>query len=165
MSSIGHLFGGFFQLGYVTGNLDRAMEAYQVRFGSTEFLTFPTPDPPESPPLPMSRIALAYIDDVMIELIEVKPEIPSLYSDVLPATQEDIALHHLGFFIPDHDAMLQTLQAGGFAVKWAGTYGGVMDYIYADTRKELGSYAEFIHLYPAGEAFFASVPRNNSRRQ
>jgi hypothetical protein len=165
MNGIGHLFGGFFQLGYVTRNLDRAIESYKARFGHTDFLTFPTPESPGVPPVPMSRIALAYIDSVMIELIEVKPEITSIYSDVLPMTQEDIALHHLGFLIPDHEAMLKMLEAGGHAVKWAGTSGETMDYIYADTRKELGTYAEFIHLYPAGEAFFASVPRNNSRLQ
>jgi hypothetical protein len=160
MQSPGHLYGGFFQLGYVARDLDQALAAYQEKFGKTEFLIFAPPDLPDGSKAPTCRIALAYIGELMIEIIEVRPENPAIYAHALPTDPKAIVLHHLGFLVPSHEVMLSYLEAGKYDVKWAGSAPGMLDYIYIDSRLETGHYLEFIHLHAGGEAFFASVPRN-----
>jgi len=157
------LFGGFFQLGYVVRDLEQAIAAYQDRFGTTEFLEFTPPDLPDGSKPPTRYIALAYIDEVMIELIDVAPENPGIYGHAIPDDPSAIVLHHLGYLVPDHTATLARLEAFGFRADLAGTAPGMLDYIYTDTRAQTGLYSEYIHLHPGGEAFFGSVPRNKSQ--
>ncbi len=154
------LYDGFFQLGYVTRDIDKAIPAFQERFGSVEFLQIPMPPEIEGLPSGMFRIALAYIKEVMIEFVEVDTSKPSLYLDALPVAEAEIRLHHLGYLIDDHQAMLARLKQAGLDVPRAGSFGGVLEFSYADTRPQLGHYSEFIRLFPAGKEIYASVPRN-----
>lgn len=155
---MGHLFSGFFQLGYVTRDLDAAIAAYRARFGPIEFL-INEPVGIDGAAAPTRRIAMAYIDDVMTELIEPDPAQQTIYDEALPAEPGVIRLHHLGYLIDDHQAMLQRLGALGYAVPLHGSLPGALDYSYADTRAELGHFSEFIRLDEGGRAFFEAVPR------
>lgn len=157
-----HLFGGFFQQGYVTRDLDAAITAYRAKFGEIEFLVN-EPGPIDGKPPATKRIGLAYMDDVMIELIEPDPAQTTIYDDALPATAGPIRLHHFGYLIDDHQAMLRRLGDLGYAVPMHGTLPGALDYSYADTRADIGIYAEFIRLDEGGRAFFGAVPRTTSR--
>ncbi|HZV09413.1 MAG TPA: hypothetical protein VFF94_06625, partial [Novosphingobium sp.] len=58
-----------------------------------------------------------------------------------------------------HAAMLQRLAAMGYRVPLHGSMPGALDYSYADTRRDLGHFSEFIRLEAGGRAFFAAVPR------
>ncbi|MGF7150210.1 hypothetical protein FHS96_003868 [Sphingomonas zeicaulis] len=159
-----HIFSGFFQFGYVTRELDAAIAAYRQRFGAIEFL-INAPDPIDGVAPPTRRIALAYIDAVMIELIEPDPAQATIYDDALPTRTGDIALHHFGYLIDDHEAMVARLQERGYAMPLAGSVPGALDYIYADTRAHLGHYSEFICLDEGGRAFFGAVPRLRTGKQ
>ena len=158
-----HLYGGFFQLGYVVRDLDQAVAAYQKRFGDTEFLLFTPPELPDGTQPPTKRIALAYIDDLMIELIEINAEDPGIFGHALPRDTDTMVLHHLGFRVSDHTTTLEHLERTGLKLDWVGQAPGMLGYIYADARAETGLYLEFIHTLPAGDAFFAAVPRNRSK--
>lgn len=153
-----HLFGGFFQLGYVTRTLDAAVSAFQESFGPTEFKIM---DMPQSDVT--ARIALAYIDDVMIEIIQPVTTATTIYSDFLPDTDGPIVLHHLGYLVDDHQATLDRSTALGHAEGIVGSVPGVLDYSYFDTRPALGLWSEYIRLDEGGKAMFASVPRNRIR--
>lgn len=157
-----HLFSGFFQLGYVTRDLDSACAAYREKFGPVEF-TINTPGPINGAPAPTRRIALAYIDDVMTEIIEPDPGQRTIYDDAVPASAGPIRLHHFGYLIDDHQAMLKRLEQMGYEVPLHGSMAGVLDYSYADSRADLGHFCEFIRLEEAGRAYFDSVPRNWTR--
>ena len=158
-----HLFAGFFQLGYVTSDLDAALAAYKTRFGDTAFM-INVPQSPDGSPPPTKRIALAWIDDVMTEIIEVDRDQKTIYDDALSIYPKAIRLHHLGYLIDDHPAMLSRLQALGYDVPLHGSFGDVLDYSYADTRSDLGHFCEFIRLGEAGKQFFGAVPRNVTKR-
>lgn len=157
-----NLFSGFFQLGYVTRDLDSACAAYRAKFGQIDFL-INTPPPIDGTPPPTRRIALAYIDDVMTEIIEPDPDQRTIYDDARPASDGPIRLHHFGYLIDDHQGMLKHLEQIGYAVPLHGSMPGALDYIYADTRADLGHFCEFIRLDAGGRAFFDSVPRFTTR--
>jgi len=157
-----HLFAGFFQLGYVTADLDAALAAYKARFGEIEFM-INVPESPDGSPPPTKRIALAWIDDVMTEIIEVDRSQKTIYDDALAEDPKAIRLHHFGYLIDDHQAMLTRLEKLGYAIPMHGSFGDVLDYSYADTRRDLGHFSEFIRLGEAGKEFFGAAPRNNSK--
>ncbi|MBG6120062.1 MULTISPECIES: VOC family protein [unclassified Sphingobium] len=162
MTFIPHLYGRFFQLGYVTRDLDTAIAAYRERFGATEFMINAPPPRADGSLSATRRIGLAYIDDVMIELIEPESSMATIYDDAVPEAPGAIALHHLGFLVDDHQATVDRMAALGYAVPAAGSFGDVLDYSYADTRADLGHYSEFIRLGEQGRQMFAAVPRNPS---
>lgn len=157
------MLGTFFQLGYVTRNLDAACAAFREKFGPVEFLVI-EPGPINGKPPPTRRIALTYIDDTMTEIIEPDSRQDTIYDDVLPATEGPICLHHFGYLVDDHDAFLKRLGEMGYAVPLSGSMPGALDYSYADTRKDIGVWSEFIRLDEGGRAFFEAVPRSYSPR-
>ena len=154
-------FSGFFQLGYVTRNLDAACDAFRRKFGAVEFLVN-EPEPIDGVPAPTRRLALTWIDDVMTELIEPDFAQKTIYDHAVPPTDGTIRLHHLGFLIDDPQAMLTHLAGMGYEVPLAGSLPGALDYIYADTREDLGLFSEFIRLDEGGRQFFTAVPRARS---
>lgn len=156
-----NFFHGFFQFGYVTRDVDAACAAFREKFGPVDFLVS-APEPINGKAPPTRRIALAYIDDIMTEIIEPDPAQATIYDDHIPVDTGPIRLHHFGYLIDDHAAMLGRLADMGYSVPMAGTMPGALDYSYADTRADLGVWSEFIRLDDGGRAFFGAVPRNVS---
>jgi hypothetical protein len=156
------LMGEFFQLGYVTRDLERALALYRDRYGVADFLVFDTRDfaPPDSPG-PFMQVALAYKGPVMIELIQPDPAAPGIYADAL-RDDGGVNLHHLGYLVDD--ARLATLaddfRARGIAVPVETVSPAGMALIYADTRGDNGLFSEFVTLREGGRKFFGSIPRN-----
>jgi len=146
------LFDRFFQLGYVTRHGDAAMARFSQRFGPVEFQVVPGGTPS------INRIALTYIGDTMIEILEVNTSIASFYRDYLPTGPADIRLHHLGYLIDDYPARLERLRTEGYAIPLCGSAGDVLDVCYADARAQLGHYLEYIRLGDEGRRWFSSVP-------
>jgi len=153
-----NFFKGFFQFGYVTRDVDAAIATFRAKFGPVDFFVN-EPGIVDGKPAPTRRIALAWIDEVMTEIIEPDPAQATIYSDYVPDPAGPIRLHHFGYLIDDHQAMLDRLQAMGYAVPLAGSMPGALDYSYADTRNDLGVWSEFIRLDEGGKAFFGAVPR------
>jgi hypothetical protein len=148
------LLDGFFQLGYVTRDLDAAIANFGERFGPAEFQVIPG-----SPQYPHTRrIALSWIGDTMTELIEPNPSVSSLYLESLPAASGDVRFHHIGCLIDDYPAMLRRLEERGHPIAMALSYGETLDCCYADLRPQLGHYLEYIRLGDEGRKWFTSVP-------
>lgn len=155
------LFQGHFQLAYVTHDLESAQSVMADHFGITrwEVLDLAALDH-QSPAL---RIANAYVGGRMVELIEVNPDVESLYSAWLPQDGAVVRFHHLGFLIADADEYAQARQHlidRGYAMASEGSFGDILDFFYADTSAALGHYYEVIRLKPAGQDFFQHVPEN-----
>ena len=157
-----NFFRGFFQFGYVTRDVEAAIAAFCSNFGAVEFMVN---DPPaiDGQPARTRRVALAWIDDVMTEIIEPDPMQKTIYDDHLPAAVGPIRLHHFGYLIDDHQAMLDRLRGMGYDVPMAGSMAGALDYVYADTRRDLGIWSEFIRLDEGGKALFGAVPRTTTK--
>lgn len=157
-----NFFKGFFQFGYVTRDVEAAIAAFREKFGPVEFRVN-EPGVIDGKPAPTRRIALAWIDDVMTEIIEPDPAQKTIYDDHVPAAAGPIRLHHFGYLIDDHQAMVDRLHGMGYAVPLVGSMPGALDYSYADTRGDLGVWSEFIRLDEGGRAFFGVVPRTSTR--
>jgi hypothetical protein len=148
------LFARFFQLGYVTRDLDAAIAEFPQRFGPAEFMIINA----DRPNIETKRIALAWIGTTMVELIEPNLSVPSIYLDAVPAGSGDIRFHHTGHLVDDYPAAMQRLKAEGYAIPMFLSYGTVLDCCYADARARLGHYLECIRLGDEGRQWFSSIP-------
>jgi hypothetical protein len=153
------LFSGFFQLGYVTRNAKAAVAQFQKQYQAIEFMDVPVEVPDHVPKPAVKRMALGYIDELMVEIVEVDRSQESIFLDALPPEPGDLRLHHLGYLIDDFAATLQRAQAAGYAVPLQGSVPELGEYAYADTRLHLGHYCEYIRLNETGTRWFDAVPR------
>jgi len=154
------LMGCFFQLGYVTPDLDAAMALYRERFGVERFRTFSSRDlnPDATNPI---RVGLAWTGPVMVELIEASEEHP-LYGCAMPRDGFGVRLHHLGYLVRDQAAWegaVAGLAEPAAPIVATGQL-GMLEFVYADARPMLGHHLEIVWAKPEGMAFFDAVPRN-----
>lgn len=152
------LFDGFYQMGFVATDLDRATAALARRFGIEKFRRRRAAEWMES--------AHGWAGPVMIELIALQPgaEVPAVYRDCAPADPAGVRLHHHGYRVADADgwaAVERRIEQAGLAVAMQGTaMEGQLRYLYADTRAALGFYSEFVCLTGAALSLYDDVPRN-----
>jgi len=155
--------GGFFQIGYVTTDLERSVDLYARRFGAPNWFTFDTgalnPDRPYA-----SFVGLAWIGAVQVELIQPKNVEQPLYADAMPKGGFGINLHHLGYLLDSEaewDAATISLAALNIPVASRSTVEGVVEVLYADARPVLGHYLEYVWPQADGRKFLLdNVPRN-----
>lgn len=149
------LFDGFFQLGFVARDIDRATAAIGERFGIPRFRRKRN-DWMES--------AHAWIGATMIEIIGVEPGVKQLYDNHIPDDPAVVRLHHHGYRVADAAAWAgieQSLEAAGWDVPMKGAVmEGHLRYMYVDTRPDLGIYSEFILLSGPALDIYDDVPRN-----
>jgi hypothetical protein len=152
------LFRHHFQTAYVVRDLAGASAAFREHLGISKWHVLPLPDGS-----PVRRIGLAYVQNLMIELIEADPGQESIYRSWVPESDTAARFHHHGFLIDNTDEFHQAarqFEASGFRTAMAGNSGDILDFHYADTVDQLGHFCELVHLRPAGQDFFAAVPQN-----
>ncbi len=151
------VFRNHFQLGYVVRNLDPVIEHMRDKFGVAKWQVNVLPKS-----APARVLGFAYVQQVMIELIEARPERETIYRDWIPESDTAARLHHLGYMIDGDEEWRTTIgqfESSGFRNALADS-SDFFDYYYADTVAQLGHYCELIRLKPAGRAFWATVPHN-----
>jgi hypothetical protein len=152
------VFRNHFQLGYVVRDLDQAIEHMRDKFGVAKWQLNVLPKS-----APARALGFAYVQQVMIELIEARPERETIYRDWIPASDTGAKLHHLGYMIDGDEewrSIIGQFEGSGFRTALADSSGDFFDYYYSDTVAQLGHYCELIRLKPAGRAFWANVPHN-----
>lgn len=151
-----HLFSGFFQLGFVCRDMDRAIARFGQRHGVTKFR--------RKPPAGILESAHAWIGDSMIEIVRPLDGAPPLYDHCIPDDPDAVCLHHHGFRAADADAweaINRRVAEAGYATPLKGAVmDGQLNYLYADTRADIGIYSEFIYLTGAATHIYDDVPRN-----
>ena len=97
-------------------------------------------------------IALGYMGDVQVELIEVKGKEPNIYTEHLERHGEGI--HHLGFFVYGINKKAAVLEAAGIRPLQSGVIpskgGAVTTYAYYDTAGYCGTILELIETKLVG---------------
>jgi len=152
--------GAFFQLGYVVRDLDRAMKTFSRR-GVERFSTIR--DAPFQAYGQEGRLslAMAYLGDLQIELIQPDLELPSIYTSSIPPDLSSVRLHHIGMWVEDQaewDRVQDSIKRDGMPIAQQGSMPEV-DWCYVDYRAETGHYIEYIWPHEGQRAYFASLPR------
>ena len=153
-----------FQVAYATGDIDRAAEFFSARFGIPCFRVSRNVRIQTTSGDANCHFALAQIGGVQLELIEPAGGSDAVYRDLIGTNQavNTIRLHHFGCLIRDAAAwreVVSEIRTEGFATPVCGDFGGMMHYLYADTRDSLGHYLEYMYQTDAGAHLFDDVPR------
>ncbi|MFA5495479.1 MAG: hypothetical protein WC247_11930 [Porticoccaceae bacterium] len=158
------LFGNFFQHGYVTNDMARAKSVFAEQYGVNHYIDIDnafevrTPDGPRTLDL---KIALAYVDDLQVELIEpVAGSAIEMYRQVLPTKGFGIVIHHMAYVIPGPEEAWHEFRGrignDTYPIAIEAEVGPVK-FAYIDTRKTTGHYSEYLWM---AEDINAMVPRN-----
>jgi catechol 2,3-dioxygenase-like lactoylglutathione lyase family enzyme len=153
------VFRNHFQVAYVVNDMDAAIRRFADEFKVPAWSVLSTPAKGGA----MRKFAGCYSGDLMFELIEPDPEIPSIFRDFLPETPGGFRLHHFGYMIHDPEefaAAIVRLDECGYGRAHSGSFGEVLDFHIADTTAAFGHYHELILSKAKGEAFFGAMPRN-----
>lgn len=143
------LFRGYYQNGYITHDLDMAMDLASRQFGLADYVTF---DPtscvvrtPNGDERYDARVAMAWSGDLQVELIQPLGDTIEFYRDVLPQDTSDFRprFHHVAVRRPDLELMRREIAALGLSIPLDGTVPG-MTFIYVDTRSWLGHFLELV---------------------
>jgi len=154
-------FRSFFHLGYVVLDLEQVMDNMRRQFGVAEWKVLPLPEG-----APAKAIGLAYVQQTMIELVEVnlRQELLPIHRGWIPQRAGEAKLNHVAYMVDSDDELLSLIdrfEAAGVATAWLESFGDIFSrYYYADTTAQLGHFTEFVCLGPAGRDFLAQVPRN-----
>jgi hypothetical protein len=154
----GLLFNDYFQMAYVTTDLERGQKEFSDRFGIKEFKTI-TGNPIDGD---LVSISLAWVGGHMYELIKCTGTGPTaqMYNERLPTSGFAIRHHHLGFMIGDQagwDALRGEIKRTGYKITMDMKMDGFMHAIYIEVPI-LGHYLEYIFAEPSGIEFLETVP-------
>ena len=155
-------FSGFFQICYVTSDLDAGMRQIASRHGIERFRV--KRDMQSLPGMPSMSLhqAHVFIGDTQIELIQPAGGDDAVYRDFCSRDGNELRHHHFGMWIDDkvqYDGLRAQLAAQQIPVAFeiALPVGGA---IYGDFRSSLGHYLEYVNLVPDVKAnYYADVPR------
>ena len=144
--------------GYVTNDLDRAMDLFRERYGVGEFTFIEGPMPQGG----TIRVAFAWAGSQIYEIIQASGPDTEFYNALLPEREFAVRFHHLGFVIHDAESWRELeaeIESGEWSVAYSTVTGDFIDayYIYAP---ELGHHLEYVWPHEAGLAFYGAVPVN-----
>ena len=157
------LFAHHFQVAYVVRDMDAAIARFARDFAMPEWSVLAPRNAIPGRISAMRKSAGCFSGGMMFELIEPDPEMPSIFLDFRPETEDGFRLHHLGYLLKDPEefaAGMAKLDEAGFPRVHGGTFGEVLDFHIADTTAVLGHYHELILSKAKGDAFFGAMPRN-----
>jgi len=144
--------------GYVTSDLDQALEIFRNRYGIAEFKLIDAPMPDGG----HIRVAFAWAGGQVYEIIEASGPSAAFYNEMLPVGEFAIRFHHLGFIIHDQqgwDALEAELKDDAWPIAYSTLSGNFIDAYYVKAP-ELGHYVEYVRPFQAGIDFYAAVPAN-----
>jgi hypothetical protein len=153
---------GLFQVCYVTRDLDRGVEQLTALHGVERFRIKRDVQALPGMPAMVVHQAHVFLGDLQVELIQPAGGADAVYRDFCPA-DGSIRHHHFGLWMDDraeYDALRGLCAARGVPIAFEIEVPGLGGAIYADLRRSLGHYMEYVHLAPqAKAAYYADVPR------
>ncbi len=140
------VFKGVYQVGLVVKDCRASVKTYYDDYGIGPWSFYEmSPDSVRDmivrdKPQPYAmRVAVAFLGEVMIELIEPLDD-KSIYAEFLKEHGEGI--HHLLFDVEDYDKTVSFFKDKGLGIMQGGNNQGLVKFAYFDTRKELGMISE-----------------------
>jgi len=141
-------FKDHYQNGYVTHDIDRAIDLMSTNFGLSDYVMFDPADisvnTPHGPRAYKARMALAWSGGLQIELIQpLNDDTRVLYRDALAADVADYVprFHHVAVRRPTLEALRAEVKQLGFPFLMDGEVPGFVFY-YIDVRPQIGHHVE-----------------------
>ena len=153
------LFDGLFQIAFVTRDLDRAVAEVKRRYGLAEMMV--TRGTQHSPATRID-LALAWIGNWMIELVEPHGDGTSVFEAIAPDDGQLMRQHHLGHLLhgeAEWERLLALVAASGDPI-FVEKDTGFFHYVFVDTRATLGFFTEHMICTEKGLAILDRIPRN-----
>lgn len=158
------LIGRCGQLGYVTNNMDQAIETFSKGSGITKFL--------RNDDIELTvgegrtarcNVAIAITAGMQIEIIQPTGGEDKVYSQILDGNDFQLKLHHQCHYVDaqeEFDMAKAAIRAAGYPIVIEGV-DPAAQYFYADMRPVLGHHVEYV-LYDAaiGPALLEAIPVN-----
>lgn len=155
VDTVADLLANVWQLGYVTTDLERAVDQLTVRYGLERVVRVPSDGAhffkgDQRVPFE-ARYAMGARGGLVVELIEPVAGEVGFYRDALPADGSfGVRLHHLAMFIPQGDEEWERLRGiladAGLRIDYTFLIPGRVRAAYVDTRAELGHFIEVCQI-------------------
>jgi hypothetical protein len=160
-------FSGFYQLAYVTTDIDRALDVFATRYQVPKWVEL-RDMVIEIQPGRTGRIhaALAFVGPTQLELIQPLDGLVGIYQEPLPTQGFGLRFHHVAQLIQseaEFDRQRERLHAEGIPLPIDGQAPGGVRYFYTDHRATLGHYIEHLYFSPANPdagAVKFGIPQN-----
>jgi Glyoxalase/Bleomycin resistance protein/Dioxygenase superfamily len=150
----------FMQMCWVVPDLDRAIADWVRTAGVGPFFVFeqvPFDNPVyrgQPTTSPDIRAAMAQAGEMQVELVELRHDGPSVWTDVVG--RGGAGLHHTALVCEDYDAQVAAYAAAEAEVAFSGLMMGA-PVCWVDTTKTLGFMVELITANPIAAAVFAQI--------
>lgn len=161
---INPMFGGFYQIGFVTSDMDRSIEFFEKTMGVPKFLKLKNPVMRNQTlfgkPIDIEvNLSFGQMGNAGIELIEpVKGE--STYSTFLKK-YEWMGIHHMAVKVFDFDQTVNSLLGQGIQIAQSGEIGENTKFTYFDTVAHYGHYLEVLYFDSEYEKIFDKIKRGD----
>lgn len=145
---------GYYQNGYVTQDLDRAIALIGPEFGAGAFTRFDVElvlQTPAGEKTAAMRVATAWAGRLQLELIQPLSGYVDPYVNALPGDENDAVprFHHAAVRRDDLDQMRSEVAALDLPVAFETSGNGITS-ILVDARRRIGHHLEFVCATPAG---------------
>jgi hypothetical protein len=166
VEAIADLFANVWQLGYVTSDLDRAIELMAARFGLQHCVRLPTGGATflvgDEPSEWEARFAMGSRGGLIVELIEPVAGTIDFYTRILPADGSfAVRLHHLATFVETGDEAWERIRGlladSGLGFDYTLLIADRVRAGYVDTTAELGHFLEVCQLQRDDIDFFSAL--------
>ena len=173
VEKVADLLANVWQFGYVTTDLDRALDMLGSRYGLEHHFRIPTGDSTwhlGEQALPFTaHFAMAARGGLVVEVIEPVDGEVGFYRDALPDDGSfAIRLHHYAAFVPTGQAewnrLSGMLDEAGLAFGHTLIIPGRVRAGYVDTRADLGHYLEICQLEQGDLDFFGGLTAGSAGR-
>jgi len=171
--TIADLLANVWQLGYVTTDLDRAVEQLTDHFSLERVIRVPSEGAQffkADQPAPFeAKFAMGARGGLVVELIEPVSGEVGFYREALPDDGSfGVSLHHLAAFIPtgaqEWDRLCGILDSAGLRVDYTVLIPGRVRAGYVDTRAQLGHFIEVCQLEQDDLDFFNDLTSDGVSR-
>jgi hypothetical protein len=171
IEAIADLLANVWQLGYVTTDLDRAVDFMAERFGLEHFLKLPSAGATflvgDQPAAWEARFAMGARGGLIVELIEPVAGEVDFYTRLLPTDGSfAVRFHHVATFIEPGDEewerMRSLLHASGLRFDYTVLIPDRVRAGYVDMTGELGHYVEICQLQREDTDFFSGLAADSS---
>jgi hypothetical protein len=146
-----------YQFGFVTRDLDAAIETLRSRFGIAKYRRKQT--------TPSMEAIHAWVGDKQFEVLKLSEGAPQMYFDFIPQAPGEIRLQHVGIRVEtpeDWEHLRAAIKAGGYETPLdAEVMDGNLKAIYVDTRALIGIYSEYVFLSGPALNMYDDVPHND----